>query len=210
MLVVTISLMDLYDMIILLLSRIPLHDHPNMCVLSRILYGTVRLQSFDVHRETHDVGQLSEEACRSSHSVNAKSQPSSFPHRIVNYLRSLSSTSIVKSPDTTQKAVLTNLTTFSAPQTTILYPKLHNLHEFVALDEGAAILDVLLPPYNSDEHRDCHFYQMPLLIDETFSIGSLIELIKMTEQPDDFHCINGEFGCIGEYTDEDEDSVNQS
>lgn len=46
-----------------------------------------------------------------------------------------------------------------APAVTVLYPREGNLHEFVAGPEGAAVLDVLLPPYQ-DHERDCTYYDI--------------------------------------------------
>merc|ERR1712130_653910 len=45
-----------------------------------------------------------------------------------------------------------------APSVTMLFPFEGNLHEFVAGPFGAAVLDVLLPPY--EDHRECTFYEL--------------------------------------------------
>ena len=157
--------------------------------MSRLLYGSVQVQSFDVQSNIKDIHKGS-----NSHS---------FPFSLGKYFHSFSSSSFSATKNV-EKAILTKCSTFSAPQSTILYPKLHNLHEFIALDEGAAILDVLLPPYDSDENRECNFYQVPSC-ESQISVGSTIELIKFDDQPYDFHCINGEFGCFGDKNDDDED-----
>eukprot|EP01083_Nonionella_stella_P050008 133148_1 len=45
-----------------------------------------------------------------------------------------------------------------APDVMTLYPYQGNMHEFIAGKQGAAVLDVLLPPYDIDHDRDCTFY----------------------------------------------------
>lgn len=48
----------------------------------------------------------------------------------------------------------------TAPLTTELLPSRGNLHEFVADPvTGCAIFDILTPPYDSDEGRDCSYYR---------------------------------------------------
>jgi hypothetical protein len=97
-----------------------------------------------------------------------------------------------------------------APQTTILFPFEGNLHEFVAGPGGAAVLDVLLPPYDARNHRDCTFYEI-LDDDEKDPDAMQIDVdgddtrrrngtpcwIVPTGQPEDFHCISGRYGNIG-------------
>lgn len=48
----------------------------------------------------------------------------------------------------------------SAPDCTVLFPFEGNVHEFSAGPEGAAILDVLIPPYDVDRDRDCTYYEI--------------------------------------------------
>ena len=47
---------------------------------------------------------------------------------------------------------------FSAPNLTCLYPHDVNCHAFVSGPNGAAVLDVLLPPYDRDDYQECKFY----------------------------------------------------
>ena len=47
-----------------------------------------------------------------------------------------------------------------APDVTALYPFEGQLHEFQAGPNGAAVLDVLLPPYDESHDRDCTFYHI--------------------------------------------------
>mmetsp|Transcript_7349 Transcript_7349/g.23950 ORF Transcript_7349/g.23950 Transcript_7349/m.23950 type:complete len:203 (+) Transcript_7349:42-650(+) len=78
---------------------IPLHDHPNMTVLSRLVRGSLRVRSFDW-------------------------------------------------VDGTRSRALPEVL-LRAPANTALYPSECNVHEFIAGEEGSAILDVISPPYNS-------------------------------------------------------------
>lgn len=42
----------------------------------------------------------------------------------------------------------------------MLFPYQGNLHEFYAGPHGAAVLDILLPPYDANHDRDCTFYDV--------------------------------------------------
>jgi PCO_ADO len=46
-----------------------------------------------------------------------------------------------------------------APDLATLFPYDGNLHQFVSGPHGAAVLDVLIPPYN-DNDRDCTYYKI--------------------------------------------------
>nr|CCA24127.1 conserved hypothetical protein [Albugo laibachii Nc14] len=97
-------------------ASIPLHDHPGMTVISRILYGSLRIRSFDFAPLQSDDGLL---------------------------------------------GILRQDSTISAPSTTALSPTCGNIHEFLADGiEGCAIFDILAPPYNTEEGRDCSYYKV--------------------------------------------------
>ncbi|GMF27951.1 unnamed protein product [Phytophthora fragariaefolia] len=49
----------------------------------------------------------------------------------------------------------------TAPQTTELLPDYGNLHELVGGDDiGCAFLDIITPPYDSNDGRDCTYYRV--------------------------------------------------
>jgi len=66
-----------------------------------------------------------------------------------------------------------------------LFPRKGNLHEFRAGEGGAAVLDVLMPPYGND--RDCTYY----------AIGGDC-VVEKVEQPSDFRCSGGRYKDLGE------------
>ena len=157
-------------------AKIPLHDHPGMCVLSRVLYGDLQRMSLDLVDETNETmrQQLQSQS----------QQPQQYPVG-------------------TKRARQKHVDYLEAPQVTVLYPLEGNLHEFQAGPQGAAVLDVLLPPYNNS--RDCTFYHAMASSTTT----SRMEEDKMddaddecyvlipTGQPEDFHCISGAYQDIG-------------
>ena len=113
-------------------ARIPLHDHPNMTVLSRVVRGSLRVTSFDV-------------------GADGKAR------------RSIS--------------LMT-----SADGPAALFPSVDNVHEFQAGAGGAVVLDVIVPPYDEDVGRACHYF-------EAVSIrGGVFELREIPE-PADFECL---------------------
>lgn len=137
-------------------SKIPLHDHPGMCVLSRVLYG-------ELHRTSLDL------------------EPMRQPPR-----RNWLPWSTSSMPEGTQYAYRNTEECLVAPATASLFPFEGNLHEFSSGPTGAAVLDVLVPPYDHEHDRDCTFYT----IQDDASDGSGCWVIP-TEQPEDFHCISG-------------------
>jgi len=139
-------------------TRIPLHDHPGMCVLSRVLYGDLERTSMDLVEDT-----------RSS------------------WLNMLFTSSHKRS----QKAAMLRQDHLQAPDITMLFPHEGNLHEFVAGEHGAAVLDVLLPPYSGDSERECTFYKIQ---EDSGGIYSILP----TGQPEDFHCLSGSYRDLGE------------
>lgn len=164
-------------------ARIPLHDHPGMCVLSRVLYGDLERISLDLVREEPQEQQQ---------------EVSWFPRW----------TSKRKLPHGTRHAYLKGLDHLQAPDVTALYPFEGQLHEFRAGPHGAAVLDVLLPPYDEDHDRDCTFYD----IRPGDSLPNDLQArrpcwIVPTGQPEDFHCLSGRYCDLGgDFYDSDDDT----
>lgn len=202
-------------------ARIPLHDHPGMCVVSRILYGDVRRRSLDLPSPTDDTHKVSGNRRRAFYRIHRNED------RVLSYQRKSTSTSSeeTESSTGTTGTLPTDgiskipVDTLIAPQCTVLYPHQGNLHEFVAGPNGAAVLDVLLPPYNADHHRDCTFYDVVefdhldrnernditdhAVTAATIKDGSDDDFVSRscwiapTERPDDFHCISGQYRSLG-------------
>jgi PCO_ADO len=141
---------------------IPLHDHPGMCVLSRVLYG-------DLHRTSMDLVPNSTSRSSWRSLLFPLSSPSKKCYQVTN----------VRDDH------------LQAPDITMLFPREGNVHEFVAGPHGAAVLDVLVPPYCGTDQRDCTFY-----ITKEEQGG--LSWIYPTEQPEDFHCLSGSYRDFGE------------
>ena len=97
--------------------------------------------------------------------------------------------------DLTPEFVLTT------PNFTCLYPRKGNCHSFVIGPNGAAVLDVLFPPYDEDDGRDCTYYERRAIAEEDDGGDgerrrTLVALVPV-DQPDDFNCLGGSYGCFG-------------
>lgn len=107
-----------------------------MSVISRVLYGGLHVRSCDFVPDV-DVQKL---ALQFPSFASEFQQRNDAPrHRIARMYQNSKVT---------------------APLTTELLPSRGNLHEFVADPvTGCAIFDILTPPYDSDEGRDCSYYR---------------------------------------------------
>jgi len=215
-------------------AKIPLHDHPGMCVLSRVLYGGLERLSLDLGPVPlgDDAGKKEINASVNSaddddNAMQVDQAPmkksTSFTNLSKSWLpawvggasairhnrsdspvssNSSSGSAAATVPDSfpagTKLAYKHHTDVLQAPDTTALYPLEGNLHEFQAGPTGAAVLDVLLPPYDVDHHRDCTFYDtarnetLPTLED-----GREPCWVVPRGQPEDFHCISGTYREIG-------------
>jgi hypothetical protein len=114
---------------------IPLHSHPGMCVVSKLLYGDLRVRSY-TFGEDHET----------SLSVLAAG----------GVARACMTERILSAPAATAAA----RTEADSPTATLLSlgPTEGNLHEFTTVG-GCAIFDVLAPPYDDDHGRPCIYYR---------------------------------------------------
>ncbi|GLE01641.1 hypothetical protein PINS_up010475 [Pythium insidiosum] len=159
-----ISENELFSMGIFILppgSSIPLHDHPEMSVISRVLYGGLHVKSFDIvdSKEARDVRTQLERADPSAVSESR-------------HIARLFQDDII-----------------TAPHTTDLLPDRGNLHEFVADEElGCAIFDILTPPYESDDGRDCTYYR---LVGEAITADNGQQYVELEEfNPQHFEVVS--------------------
>ena len=70
----------------------------------------------------------------------------------------------------------------SADGPAALFPCQDNVHEFVAGADGACVLDVIVPPYDEDAGRACHYF-------EAVAIGDGVFRLREVPEPADFECL---------------------
>lgn len=133
-------------------ASIPLHDHPGMHGMLKVMYGKVRISCFD---RVDPLGPSPVDALRRS------------------VLRSTG-----------------EYTEESGP--CVLSPDRDNLHQIDAVDGPTAFLDILAPPYDPDEGRDCHYYRVlsPTEVKHTELKEKEVWLLEVSQPP--------EFWCGGE------------
>lgn len=110
-------------------ARIPLHDHPGMHGVLKVIQGTVKITSFSA----------------------LPPSDTKLPQDINNRVKGVHRDLLVP----VEKHPPANLTDKDDP--CVLRPKEGNFHEIVAVGGTAAFLDILAPPYDMKE-RDCHYY----------------------------------------------------
>nr|XP_044993443.1 2-aminoethanethiol dioxygenase [Jaculus jaculus] len=155
-------------------TSIPLHDHPGMHGMLKVLYGTVRISCMDKLEAA--AGEQRPRAPPPEQQFEPPLQPREREAARPGVLRSRA-----------------EYTEASGP--CILTPHRDNLHQIDAVDGPAAFLDILAPPYDPDDGRDCHYYRMlePVRPKETSASSSACDLprevwLLETPQADDFWC----------------------
>jgi cysteamine dioxygenase len=123
---------------------IPLHNHPDMHVFGRLLFGRMRVLSYDPDEPdiSHSNGVQSETPGRDPPSLERQSDDSS----------------LLRFPPGSRHASLRSDEVLGPdPVTYGLSPEEGNVHEIHAL-ENCAFFDVLTPPYNIMAGRDCTYF----------------------------------------------------
>ncbi|TRY57900.1 hypothetical protein DNTS_014416 [Danionella cerebrum] len=138
-------------------ASIPLHDHPGMHGMLKVIYGKLRISCFDRLDKPRD--------CASGVQFNPPLMP---------FQRSSLRPSVLKS--------VGEYTDESGP--CVLSPQRDNIHQIDAVDGPTAFLDILAPPYDPDEGRDCHYYKVLRGAEQVQGDVWLLEI----PQPNEFWC----------------------
>jgi len=164
---------DAFSMGVFLLrsgASIPLHDHPSMNGMLKVLYGKVSIRCFD--KLEHGTSELPV-----------------FEPPLAAFQK-----------DSLRRSVLRSVGEYSEDSgPCLLAPLRDNLHRIDALDGPAAFLDILAPPYDSEDGRDCHYYKVLNRAEAAGPVAQQhdaeVEDDKETEtwlleipQPEDFWC----------------------
>ena len=139
-------------------ASIPLHDHPGMNGMLKVLYGKVRIKCLDMLDNPPGAGS------------EIEFNPPLLPNQKEALRRSIHR-SIAEYTEESSACILT--------------PLKDNLHQIDAVDGHAAFIDILAPPYDPDDGRDCHYYKVLQTVSEQEQ-GD-IWLLKIP-QPDHFWC----------------------
>jgi len=154
---------DLFSMGVFVLptsASIPLHNHPGMTVLSRLLYGNMHVRAYDWLDPHDEKLNRNPTIARKAklvvdHVLGAEQNGTEPPH---------------------------------ASETEVLYPTSGgNIHAFTALTP-CAVLDVLAPPYSPPTGRHCTYYRATSNAGVVQRSGQpgLVEWLEEFNPPDDF------------------------
>mmetsp|Transcript_60053 Transcript_60053/g.110334 ORF Transcript_60053/g.110334 Transcript_60053/m.110334 type:complete len:347 (+) Transcript_60053:113-1153(+) len=145
-------------------ASIPLHDHPGMHVFCRLLFGRMRILSFDPEPSSdafssRGAGALAEEAPCSAWRHGSGGRGGSAGRLERHEAASLASAE--RAPGLPFGARWASLHSDEVlgpePSTYSLGPDKGNVHELEAM-ETCAFFDVVVPPYDPGAGRDCTYY----------------------------------------------------
>lgn len=112
---------------------IPLHDHPGMTVMTRLLYGRMHVRAFDVLQRKESRNFIDLDLCWKGAVLGLMGRRWNVKLR--------------------DEFVMQEENCLS-----FLTPDKANIHTFRALT-SCAVLDVLAPPYSPKRGRDCTYYR---------------------------------------------------
>ncbi|KAM3859460.1 2-aminoethanethiol (cysteamine) dioxygenase a [Diretmus argenteus] len=154
-------------------ASIPLHDHPGMNGMLKVLYGKVSIRCFD----------------KLENNLTANATLPRFEPPLALFQTGSLRRSVFR--------LVGEYSENSGP--CLLTPLRDNIHQIEAVDGPVAFLDILAPPYDPDSGRDCHYYKVLQTVAEgdgkanTEKQGEEEEKEETTwlleiPQPEDFWC----------------------
>lgn len=147
-------------------SRIPLHGHPGMFGVIRVMQGSMRCRSFTPMVTPTHRSKLPTQGAAQWRLLTAPDLTVAEPH----------SDKLLDAGDC---------------RTSLLTPTAGNLHEITAVAGPVVFLDILAPPYDHDlGTRECLFYREVDLPGETVEETSAAPRVYLAEtnQPKDYWC----------------------
>ncbi|XP_054167163.1 2-aminoethanethiol dioxygenase-like [Oppia nitens] len=140
--------------------RIPLHNHPQMFGLIKVIYGCVSVDNY------------------TALPVDGKYiLPNDVSKRVERWQR-----------DFLVPVIYNGKTTIDSQskEVCVLTPNQRNYHEVVAIDGPAVILDILGPPYRED--RECHYYKVVTTVYDHRLQRDITWLLELEDPPEDYRC----------------------
>jgi cysteamine dioxygenase len=114
-------------------EKLPLHDHPHMYGILKVIAGTVKIQSY-----TAIPSNVGAESASSGGRLLRQTSPR----------------------NRTQHAIkMPEMIVSENDGACFLTPSERNLHEIQSVDGPAAFLDILSPPYDDAGERSCHYFK---------------------------------------------------
>ena len=154
-------------------ARLPLHDHPGMYGLCKVIHGKASIRSYSL----------------------TEAGDSDLPLEIEKKLSKWQK-QLMKAVNVHQNTVLD-----SSCAPCVLTPTEGNYHEIAAVNGPAAFLDILAPPYDHNGGRECHYYSELLMprrdpaASDTVTVTDKPQVKWLIEipQPHDFWCDSAEY-----------------
>ena len=157
-------------------GRMPLHNHPKMHGVLKVVHGNVQMSHFN--------------------RISALNVPEDLPVPLRTRLELLDQGVVVPTQHPTR------VTAGADSKPFLLSPNENNFHEIQLVDDDnpAAFVDILSPPYNQeisedglleipeDEPRDCDFFQPLKLQEKDGGSPDITWLHRLTQQPSEYFC----------------------
>ncbi|KAM6443643.1 2-aminoethanethiol dioxygenase [Liasis olivaceus] len=141
---------------------IPLHDHPGMQGLLKVLYGTLRIACLDAASEPEAEGE-GEPPPQGQPQPQPEPEPEAGPQDAPPPPPAASAAAAAPpgAPRRLRALLRSHRLYTAAAPPCLLSPRRDNLHQIAAEGGPAAFLDILAPPYDPARGRDCHYYRLP-------------------------------------------------
>lgn len=145
-------------------GRLPLHDHPQMHGILKVIAGTIKIQSYTTV-------STERESVESPHTKLGEQKPCTILAR--------------KLPESivTEKS-----------EACVLTPSYANIHEIHSVNGSAAFLDVLAPPYDSEIRNCHYYIEEIEHSDRSDSEGQPLARLVEIDSPPDYWCDSAPFG----------------
>lgn len=144
---------------------LPMHNHPTMYGVLKVIHGRVKIKSFDLLEKNRDE--------KIPHFLTADSQPSFEDVRKLKF-RSES-----------------EYTTDSEP--CLVTPSEGNIHRVEAVGGPAVFIDFISPPYNPQLGRDCDYFQELHVAHNQEDEDSKIAWCKEIPCPRSYYCVRMDY-----------------